>query len=312
MLTLDIAHVDKALTNVSVAYRNPAFVAEDLLPVVPVQNKRDIYFKFSKQHFIAEDDSYRPGSHAKRIEIDLEPRGFYNCDGHALEVALPDELRENADPGAQLEVEFTEKLTQKILLKEEVLLSGLLTATNIPQNTTLSGTSQWSDYINSDPVPVVDSAKETIQQAVGVMPNVLFFSRPVFRTLRNHPRIMDRVKYTGMGVRQALTGDDLAEVFGVDRVLVPQALQSTPHIGQPDSLSYIFGKNALLLYNPGKPGLRTPAFGYTFLWTGMGAGYQVKRYREEGEDSEIIKVKKYYDQRLVEPKAAYLWLAAVV
>src|SRR6266571_1511909 len=212
MPTLDTLHVDEALTNISVAYRNEAFVAEQLLPVVPVQKRRDIYFKFSKQHFLAEDDTY--------------------CPGHALEAIIPDEFRENADPGAQIDIEFTEKLTQKIALKQEVNANALLAAANVPNNTTLSGTSQWSDYTNSDPVTVVDQAKETIQQLIGVVPNSLFLPRPVFRTLRNHPRIIDRVKYTGLGARKALTGDDLAEVFEVDRVVVPQVIQSTAHIGQ--------------------------------------------------------------------------------
>ena len=308
MPTLDTLHVDEALTNISIAYRNEAFVAEQLLPVVPVQKRRDIYFKFSKQHFVAEDDTYYPGSHAKRIEVDLEKRGYYDAHGHALEAIIPDEFRENADPGAQIDIEFTEKLAQKIALKQEVNASALLAAANVPNNTTLSGTSQWSDYTNSDPVTVVDQAKETIQQLIGVVPNSLFLPRPVFRTLRNHPRIIDRVKYTGLGARKALTGDDLAEVFEVDRVVVPQVIQSTAHVGQTDTLSYVYGKLALLFYVPKSPGLRTPSFGYTFVWK---TGYQVKRYREEGTDADIIKVKKWYDLKIVESNAAYLWLSAV-
>ncbi len=308
MPTLDTLHVDEALTNISVAYKNDAFVAEQLFPVVPVQKRRDIYFKFSKQHFVAEDDTYYPGSHAKRIEVDLEKRGFYEAHGHALEAIIPDEFRENADPGALIDIEFTEKLTQKVLLRQEVNAFNLLNSTNITQNTTLSGTSQWSDYTNSDPVVEVDKQKEVVQQAIGVLPNTLFLSRSVFRVLRNHPRIIDRVKYTGTGARRALTGDDLADVFEVERVIVPQALQSTPHIGQPDSLSYIFGKLGLLLYLPKSPGLRIPTFGYTFVWK---TGYQVKRFREEGADADIIKVKKWYDQKVVESNAAFLWQNAV-
>ena len=116
------------------------------------------------------------------------------------------------------------------------------------------------------------------------------------------------MKYTGLGARKALTGDDLAEVFEVDRVVVPQVIQSTAHIGQADTLSYVYGKLALLFYVPKSPGLRTPSFGYTFVWK---TGYQVKRYREEGTDADIIKVKKWYDLKIVESNAAYLWLAAV-
>ncbi len=91
-------------------------------------------------------------------------------------------------------------------------------------------------------------------------------------------------------------------------MVVPQVIQSTAHIGQADTLSYVYGKLALLFYVPKSPGLRTPSFGYTFVWK---TGYQVKRYREEGTDADIIKVKKWYDLKIVESNAAYLWLAAV-
>ena len=37
----------------------------------------------------------------------------------------------------------------------------------------------------------------------------------------------------------------------------------------------------------------------------------MKRYREEGTDADIIKVKKWYDLKVVEANAAYLWLSAV-
>jgi hypothetical protein len=37
-------HASMALTNVSVAYRNPAFIADTLAPPVPVRKQQDKYF----------------------------------------------------------------------------------------------------------------------------------------------------------------------------------------------------------------------------------------------------------------------------
>jgi len=308
MPSLNQLHVDEALTQISIAYRNQAFVAEEVLPVVPVMNKNDVFFKFSKQHFRSYKDAYAAGQRAQQIEVDLDARGFYMADGHALEDSITDDEREQADPGAQLEVEKTEKLTNIIALNEEIyLFTQVITSSNITQNSTLSGTSQWSDYINSDPVAEVLKQRRTVQQQIGDFPNHLLLSQTVLDTLANHPRILDRVKYTANGARNQLDEQDLARVFKVEKVLVAAALYQASNEGEADSLGYIMGKNALLFYRPPRPGIRVPSLGYTFFWAKRSG---VLRWRELSLESDFIRVKKYYAQQLIAPNAAFLWINA--
>jgi hypothetical protein len=308
MPSLNQLHVDEALTQISIAYRNQAFVAEEVLPVVPVMKKNDVFFKFSKQHFRAYKDAYAAGQRAQQIEVDLDARGFYMADGHALEDSITDDEREQADPGAQLEVEKTEKLTNIIALVEEInFFNNVVNTTVITQNQTLSGTSQWSDYVNSDPVAEVLKERRLVQQQIGEFPNTLLLSQPVLDTLANHPRILDRVKYTANGARNQLDEQDLARVFKVERVLVSAALYQTSNEGEADNLGYIMGKNALLFYRPPRPGIRVPTFGYTFFWAKRSG---VLRWRELSLESDFIRVKKFYSQQVVAPNAAYLWVNA--
>lgn len=309
MSSLNQLHVDQALTDVSIAYKNPAFVAEEVFPVVPVRKKNDVFFKFSKQHFRAYKDAYRAGQRAQQIEVDLDSRGFYMADGHALDVTIDDDEREQADPGAQLEIEKTEKCTEVIKLNQEnKLFSEILTTGNITQNVTLSGPDQWSDFDNSDPVTEVLTRKQTIQQQIGVMPTTLLISRPVFDKLRNHRVILERIKYTGQGAWAQLSAQALAEVFELERVLVSEALKQSVPEGRADALAYMMSKDALLFYRPARPGLRVPAFGYTFFWASRSG---VKRWREEGIEADFLRVKKYYDMRIVAANAAFLWKNAV-
>jgi hypothetical protein len=309
MPSLNQLHVDEALTQISVAYRNQAFVAEEVMPVVPVMKKNDVFFRFSKQHFRSYMDAYSAGQRAQQIEVDLDSRGFYMADGHALEDSITDDERDQADPGAQLEVEKTEKLTNIIALNEEIhLFTSIITPGNITQNSTLSGTAQWSDYINSDPVGEVLLQRRTVQQQIGDFPNYLLMSQPVMDTLANHPRILDRVKYTANGARNQLDEQDLARVFKVDKVLVSAALYQTSNEGEADNLGYIMGKNAMLFYRPPRPGLRVPTFGYTFFWAKRSG---VLRWRELSLESDFIRVKKYYAQQVIAPSAAYLWVNAI-
>ncbi len=303
MPSLNQLHVDEALTQISVAYRNQAFVAEEVMPVVPVMKKNDVFFKFSKQHFRAYKDAYSAGQRAQQIEVDLDARGFYMADGHALEDSITDDEREQADAGAQIEIEKTEKLTNIIALNQEInLFTNVITTGNLT-NASLAAL-PWSDYINSDPVPVVLAARRTVQQQIGDFPNTLLFSQLVMDTLANHPRILDRVKYTANGARNQLDEQDLARVFKVDKVLVSAALYQTANEGQADSLGYIMGNQALLFYRPPRPGLRVPTLGYTFFWAKRSG---VLRWRELSLEADFIRVKKYYAQQLVAPLAGYLW-----
>lgn len=326
MISANQVHVDAALGNVSVAYTNPGFVfQQEVFPVVPVDKQSDIYFKFSKQQFRSYPDTKRPGADVNELPIDLDARGFYFCDGHALDSSQPDETVANADPGADLDIETTLKVTEAVRLNEEVNGAALLSTTNISQNTTLSGTSQWSDFVNSDPFLAVDQKKSTIEQSTGVMPNRILMSRYTFLTLRNHPKLIDRVKYTSNGLRTPLTADQLAEAFDVEKVVIAAGLKQANPEGRADSLSYIHGKNVVLYYKPARPGKRQVALGYTFVWmvevapngrmqgniTSQAGGFLVRRYRWERRRSDIIGVEYYYDQRFVDSNCAYLWVNAV-
>lgn len=326
MITPNQVHVDEALSNVSVAYENPDFVFQkEVFPVVPVDKQSDVFFRFSKQHFRQYPDSKRPGMDVNELPIDLDSRGFFMCDGHALDYPQPDELAANADPGADLDIETTLKTTAAIRLNEEIYGAALLTTGNIAQNTTLSGTSQWSDFGNSDPFTVIDQKKTTIEQSTGLIPNRLLMSRYTFLTIRNHPKLLDRVKYTGTGVRGPLTPDQLAEAFDVEKVVIGAGLKQANPEGRADSLSYIHGKNVTLYYKPPRPGKRTAALGYTFVWmirvdiqgkmvgdlvqnTG---GFLVRRYRWERRRSDVIGVEYFYDQHIIEANCAYLFVNAV-
>ena len=326
MITPNQVHVDQALSQISVAYDNPGYVFEDeVFPVVPVEKQSDIFFRFSKQHFRSVPDSKRPGADVNEFPIDLDARGNYFCDGHALDYAQPDEIAANADSGADLDIETTLKLTEAIRLNEENNGAALINSTNIAQNTTLSGTSQWSDFVNSDPFIAIDSKKSTVRQSTGQLPNRLLISEYTYLTIRNHPRLIDRVKYTQIGARRPLSGDELAEAFGVEKVIVAAGMKQANPEGRADSLGYIWGKNALLYYKPTSPSKRQTALGYTFVWmvtvgsdgkmrgdlSSNTGGFLIRRYRYERRRADVIGVEFYYDQHFIDANCGYLFVNAV-
>lgn len=304
-MQINQVHIDQALPDISVAYEQALpFVSEEVFPVVGVQKKSDKYFKFSKQHFQIENDSIAPDGEARRIALDLEPLGYFDTEGHALEIPMTDDVKDNADPGADLQIEWTQKLTEKLRLAQERDSANLISTANIPQNITASGGTKWSDYVNSNPIAAVDQYKETIMQSIGVEPNTLLLPRPVFRVVRNHPQVYNRIMSVGTA-KEPLTEQQVAEAFGVSKVIVPKIVYKTSTEGQADALSFLWGNIALLFYCTGNPGRRTPNFGYTFVWTKQ--TYDIKVYRDERHDADVYKGKKYRAVVLIEPNAGFLF-----
>ncbi len=305
-------HIDAALTNVSVAYRNPDYIADVIAPQVAVRKQSDKYYIYDaeRERFRQSNDRRAPGAEADEVDFALSTDSYY-CDDHALESVIPDEERENADPVIQPDIDRTEFLMDKIdLNKEIVLATRIRTGSDIPGET-LSGTDQWSDYTNSDPVSAVEGKKATIQQEVQVLPNTLVLPYEVYQKVRLHPKVIEKVQYVKLGV---VGPDVLAQLFDVDRVLVAKAFKNVAARGQAASLEYVWGKDAFLCYMPARPALKQTALAYTFVWTvapGSVNGRVVEVWRENRRKADMIRVQKYYDQKIIAAGACYLWKDAV-
>lgn len=305
-------HIDAALTHLSVGYRNPAFIADELAPVVPVRKQSDRYFVFDadREAFRASDDRRAPGTEAGEVNFSLSSDHYY-CEDHALTSVIPDEERENADPPIQPGIDRTEFLRAKIDLNKEIELAAMLTDERIiTQNTTLAGDDQWSDPA-SDPIAEIESRKGAIMSSVQALPNVLVLPYEVYTALRLHPKVIERVAYGSVG---AVNEQILAQIFDVERVLVPRAFRNTAAPGQPPHMTYIWGKDALLAHVPRRPALKQVALAYTFAWTGAPgsiSGHRVEIWREERRKADVVRVQRYYDQKLIATGAAFLWKDAV-
>lgn len=306
-------HVDAALTNLSVGYRNPAFIADIIAPIVSVRKQFDRYFIYDSEReaFRSSNDRRAPGAAANEVDFALSTDN-YTADDHALTSVIPDEERDNSDPPIQPSIDRTEFLRDKIDLNKEIELAGLVTDTAvITQNTTLSGTGQWSDFANSNPVQAIEAEKATIIESVQVMPNTLVLPYEVFAKVRVHPEVTDLARTVAPGI---IGQQALAQIFDVEQVLVPRALQNTSAPGQSASMAFVWGKDAMLAYIPPRPALKTVSVAYTFQWGGaVGSlgGHSVELWRDDSRKADVIRVQRYYDQKIIAAGAAFLWKSAV-
>lgn len=307
--TASDVHVDAILTSMSIAYRNAMYIGPSVCPRVQVVKRSDKYFKFGKENLRSETESVKraPGTEFARSGYTLSTDN-YSVIQRGMEHAIPDEIRNNADNPLNPDRNGTSFATDAIdLVLENEVATLINTSANWTTNVTLSGTTQWSDFTNSDPVGDIETAIETVILQVAKRANTMVLGYQVFEKLKQHPDLLDRVKYTGTGERPAMvTTQMIAELFGFDQVLVGAAIQNTANEGQTDSLGFVWGKHAWIGYVESSPALETPSACYLFT-----LGRAVERYREEKIKSDIVRVYEDWDSKKVDAGAGYRLVNAV-
>jgi hypothetical protein len=298
--------VDPALSNVSIKYTNDIFIADTLLPMLKVAKQTGKYYVYDKSNLRIDTTDRAAGAPANEIDFGVSPSGVFATTDHALKGFVSDEVQDQADAALNPLVDEVETITEKMLLDREQNAATLLFNTsNITNNTTLSGTSQWSDYDNSDPIGDIRTARISVHQNTFKLPNTLVLGKQVYDILIDHPAIIDRIKYSELGIA---TPELLARIFQVDKVIVGYAGSNTAKEGQTDSLGYIWGKYALVAYIAPQVRLRMVTLGLTFTYSLR----QAKRWREEDREGTYVRVgNDNYVQLLIAAAAGYLIAAAV-
>jgi hypothetical protein len=302
---------DPILSNVAIAYSNDAYVASTLLPEIPVNFQTGKHWIYDKGRFRNTPSKRGAGSKSGEVELNLTTGLPYFCEDHALKQFVLDEDVDNATTPTDPFTDATENVTEQLLIAREVEAANMLTSTAvITQNTTLSGTSQLSDYSNSDPFSVVETGKQTIHSATHMPVNTLVMGKQAWDKLKYHPALLERVKYSQRG---QMTTDLVASLFEIDNLIVAAAGYNTTKEGQTDSMSYIWGKDMLLAYIAPRIAPKMLTLGLTYRWNKRQKIVQRLRGTDE-EDRKGTYVRAgedYYDQNVVSTACGYLVKNAV-
>ena len=316
--TTNRVHVDRLLTNVSVAYMQQTedFIADKVFPVVPVAHKSDIYQTYDKGDWFRDEAKPRIGaveSVGSGYNVDQET---YNAIPYALHKDIDDYTRDNADDNFDLEKEATEFVTQRLLLNREKRWADKFfkpgvwgtDISGVAANPNASQVIKLSDYATSDPFGVFEAGRQAIRSATGYKANVLVLGAGVYSKLINHPEVRDRIKYTSA---EATTEQMLAAFFNVEKVLVAEAVENVAKEGETDDMKYIFSNSALLAYSANRPSLMAASAGYTFSWRGvsgrLGFDVKVKKFRMEELAALRVEAETAFDMKVVAPDLGVFW-----
>ena len=306
-------HVDAILTNISVAYmqQQSNFVAPRIFPIVPVEKQSDKYFVYTKNDWFRDEAQFRADATESAGGGYNVGTDSYSADVWGFHKDVGDQLRANADAPLNPDREATEFITSRMLLKMETEFVSTYFSSSV-WGTDVTPSNLWSDYTSSDPIDDVETGKETILKNTGFEPNTLLLGYQVFKALKNHPDIVDRIKYTSSNV---ITADMLARMFEVDRVIVSKAVKATNNEGATGAYDFTAGKNALLCYSASTPGLLQPSAGYVFSWTGvsqgLGSTIGTSRFRMDQLKADRIEAEMAFDMKVVAADLGYFFASTV-
>jgi len=299
--TLKDIQWDPILSRLAVAYQNDEYIADRICPVIPVTKISGKYFEFDTSKFRKVQSLRAMGAPAREVDYGLSQSSEFVCKDHALKQIVPDELKEQAPTPLTPEADAVENVKEKLLVEKEYDLAAYMASTsNLSNNTTLSGTDQWSDYANSDPIGDIEAGIESVHSKIFKKPNTLLLGQQTWNKLKHHPDIVDRLKYSGFG---KVTPSVLGDLFDIPNVFVGGAGYESATEGQSSSMAYIWGKHAWLLYVASRPGIRSISFGYFFNYK---APYSVDRWYDKDRKGMWVRCHDYYVRETISTDAAYL------
>lgn len=304
-------HIDKVLTNISLAYPNNGLVGDVLFPTVRVAKQSDLYYEFGQEGWLPEDDHRAPGTEAIEIPgLTVSTHPYFALE-RSLQIAVTDEERQNADRPLDPDRDGTDLVTSKIMLRREQRMQVMVqTAANFnaSHTVTLAGGDQWDVYATSTPIIDIKTGLRQVHSVLFMEPNLAIIPYEVMTQLEDHPDFIERIKYSQVAIT---TAELIAAVVGLQRIVVPGlGFDSSGNPGGSPTLSYLWGKDVVMAWVPPRAGLRLPSFAYEFNWRYPGGQVQVAdRWREKRRKSDIIRVSRRYDLRFIAVDGAGLSIA---
>ena len=296
-------HLDAVLTNISRAVANTELVSTQVWPVVPVKKDSDVYYRYDQSNLRPENTEWAPRTIAKEINWETS-RQAYATERHALQELVEDDEIQNADAPIQPMSDSARIIAEKLMIRREKRLATKLQAAGTypaGHTLTLAAAKRWDNFTSatSDPNADVAAARIQIFSQTARKPNVMILPREVFENVREHPRVLDRIKYTQVGV---ITAELLANLFDIEKVIVTGAMENTANEAQTDSLAFIWGKKVYIGWVTPNAALRQPSWGYHLQSQAM----QTERWRDEERKGTTLRTSYKDTPELVTPAAGFL------
>lgn len=238
--------ITPALMAIAIGYRNTTLIADEVLPRTPVGKQEFKYLQHALGEAFTVPDT-RVGRRGKPNEVQFNATEVTDStEDWGLDDPIPQVDLDNAPEGYDPLGRAVEGIMDLVELDREIRTAGLVFNANTygaSNKVTLSGTSQFSDFVNSDPIGVITGALD----AMIIRGTIMTIGRPAFSKLAMHPKIVKAV-LGNAGDSGIATRKQIADLFELEDVLVGEAFVNNARKGQAVTLSRTWGKHIALIH----------------------------------------------------------------
>lgn len=270
-------------TAIAVAYRQGRFIADQVLPYVPVYTEKFSYKKYDKKDDFTVPETLvsREGTpnQIKFAETELTDQ----VQDHALDAPVSnanilayEKAREAGQRVTDPMLRATAGLMNAVLTKREKRVADLVFNVNsyaAGNKQTLTAGNRFSDDAVKPHYVIGDALDSMIMR-----PNVAVFGRVAWTKTRRNPNLVKSVYGQGTTEGQIST-QQFADLFELEAVYVGDGFINTANKGQAPTMVRLWGNDLALLYRDMSA---DPEFGITFGFTAR-FGDRVGGYLEDGD-----------------------------
>jgi hypothetical protein len=283
---------DPILSSIARGYMNNDFIGEIILPPVVVEKEVGKIPLFGKENFLAKNTERALRAKSNRGDLDNRKMMAYELDEHDYEVAL-DYREKNAYLPEDLEAEAVENTMEIIKLRQEKNIADLIQdpATYPAGHVEFVGAGDKFNEPTSDPIAMIRDARSTVRSKIVKRPDLLVLSYDSYEALIDHPLMIERIKYSSIGV---LNIDLLKQLFDVGEIVIGESVYSADGVTFTDLWKGFAG---LFYRNSQTTETRTarqPRFGHTLRLRGMQIA---DKYPESGVEVAKLTVVRSTDLR---------------
>lgn len=305
-LSTSQVHIDRALSNISLFYRNPSYCGDVIAPAVTVAKESDRYFVYGTEHFRIPPALRADKAETSEIAFSLSSDS-YLAEEYGYHELVSDRERANSDDALRPDIDATEHLTESLLLDREYRIANTVLDNTNPgwgnwasshfANLSLA----WDNKATADPRGDFYAAKYQIFVDSRRKANTVFLPTEVAYRLAQIEQVDELRKYTDPGL---MTDSGLPpKVWGL-KVVECESTYDSAGEGTTASFVETWGNNVVFAFiNPNPVSLKTLTFALTF----QSRPFEVRKWREEKRRSDVLECTHIYDSKIVAPATGFVY-----
>jgi len=244
----------------------------------------------------------------------------YSCQEHGAEETIDDsELSIYRDLIDQETIHAQRAIDAVLRDYEKAVADAVFDAATWTGDYTTGISDEWDDPANATPVDDVKSAMRTVWERTGLWPNCLIMTRHHLDALQQCDQITERMIYRGGEGPAVVTRQALAQIFGIDQVLVADAAYNSATEGQAVEISSIWSDEYVMVARVATTDdMGEACLGRTFLFADDGAGVNgnelaviLEEYRQEDVRGSVLRARTYWDEKITMKAAGQLLTNAI-